>query len=98
MDMSIRERLDAKRVEVLRAAARHGARNVRLIGSVARGDAGPDSDLDLLVELERGRSLLDHAALMIELETLLGCRVDVAIEQGLRARVRDRVLAEAVPL
>lgn len=96
--MGIRERVDQKRAEVLRAAARYGARNVRLIGSVARGDAGPDSDLDLLVELERGRSLLDHAALVIELETILGCRVDVATEQGLRPRVRDRVLSEAVPL
>jgi hypothetical protein len=96
--MSIRERLSEKRAEVLRAAARHGARNVRMIGSVARGDAGPDSDLDLLVELETGRSLLDHAALMIELEAILGCKVDIATEQGLRPRVRDRVLAEAVPL
>jgi hypothetical protein len=96
--MTIRERLNEKRAEVLRAAERHGARNVRLIGSVARGDAGPDSDLDLLVEIERGRSLLDHAALMIELEALLGCKVDIATEQGLRARVRDRVLAEAVAL
>jgi predicted nucleotidyltransferase len=96
--MTIRERLNEKRAEVLRAAERHGARNVRLIGSVARGDAGADSDLDLLVELERGRSLLDHAALMIELEALLGCKVDVATEKGLRPRVRDRVLAEAVAL
>ncbi|MGE5272393.1 MAG: nucleotidyltransferase family protein [Verrucomicrobiota bacterium] len=96
--MGIRERLDAKRVEVLRAAARHGARNVRVIGSVARGQAGPDSDLDLLVELEKGRSLLDHAALVLELQAVLGCRVDVATEQGLRPRVRDRVLSEAVPL
>jgi hypothetical protein len=96
--MGIRERLDEKRTEVLRAAARHGARNVRVIGSVARGQAGPDSDLDLLVELEKGRSLLDHAALVLELQTVLGCRVDVATEQGLRPRVRDRVLSEAVPL
>ena len=94
--MTIRERLNEKRAEVLQAAERHGARNVRVIGSVARGDARADSDLDLLVELERGRSLLDHAALMIEFATLLGCKVDVATEQGLRPRVRDRVLAEAV--
>ena len=96
--VSIRERLHHKRADVLRTAARHGARNVRMFGSVARGEAGPDSDLDLLVELEKGRSLLDHAALVIELETLLGCRVDVATEQGLRPRIRDRVLSEAVPL
>ena len=69
-----------------------------MIGSVARGEAGPDSDLDLLVDLERGRSLLDQAALMIELEKLLGCKVDVATDQGLRSRVRERVLKEAVPL
>jgi predicted nucleotidyltransferase len=96
--VSIRERLDEKRAEVLRTAARHGASNVRVIGSVARGEAGPDSDLDLLVELERGRSLLDHAALVLDLQAVLECRVDVATEQGLRPRVRDRVLAEAVPL
>ncbi len=96
--MGIRDRLNQKRADVLRAAERHGAHNVRLFGSVARGEAGPDSDLDLLVELEKGRSLLDHAALVIELESILGCRVDVATEQGLRPRVRERVLAEAVPL
>lgn len=96
--MGIRERVAQKRAELLRAAARHGARNLRVIGSVARGEARPDSDLDLLVDLDQGRSLLDHAALVIELETLLGCKVDVATEQGLRPRVRDRVLAEAVPL
>lgn len=96
--VGIRERVDQKRAEVLRAAARHGARNLRVIGSVARGEARPDSDLDLLVDLDPGRSLLDHAALVIELETLLGCKVDVATERGLRPRVRDRVLAEAVPL
>jgi predicted nucleotidyltransferase len=96
--VGIRERLDQQKADVLRVAARHGARNVRMIGSVARGEAGPDSDLDLLVELEKGRSLLDHAALVIELEALLACKVDVATEQGLRPRVRDRVLSEAVPL
>ena len=96
--MTILERLDSKRSQVLELAQRYGARNVRMIGSVARGDARPDSDLDLLVDLERGRSLLDQAALMIELEKLLGCRVDVATDQGLSSRVRERVLKEAVPL
>jgi len=96
--VGIRERVNQKRVQILQVAGRFGARNVRVIGSVARGEAGPESDLDLLVDLEEGRSLLDHAALMIELEKLLGCKVDVAIEQGLRPRLRDRVLGEAVPL
>jgi len=96
--VGIRERVNQKRAQILQVAGRFGARNVRVIGSVARGEAGPESDLDLLVDLEEGRSLLDHAALMIELEKLLGCKVDVAIEQGLRPRLRDRVLGEAVPL
>jgi uncharacterized protein len=96
--VGIREQLDQKRAAVARTAERHGARNVRVIGSVARDEAGPDSDLDLLVDLDEGRSLLDHAELVIELEALLGCKVDIATERGLRPRVRERVLAEALPL
>lgn len=96
--MSVHESLQAKREEILRAAARHGASNVRIFGSVARGEAGPESDVDVLVDLEPGRSLLDHAALLLELEELLGCPVDVVTERGLRARFRERVLREAVPL
>ncbi len=96
--MTISERVKEKRSEVLQIASRHGARNVRMIGSVARGESTPDSDLDLLVELEEGRSLLDHAALILELENLLACKVDVATDKGLRPRVRHRVLEEAVPL
>ncbi|MBM4124442.1 MAG: nucleotidyltransferase family protein [Nitrospira sp.] len=94
----IDQALKAKRGEILRIAARHGARNVRIFGSVARGEAGPESDVGFLVELEPGRSLLDHAALLLELEELLGCRVDVATERGLRTRIRERVLKEAVPI
>jgi predicted nucleotidyltransferase len=96
--MGIDEVLKVKREEILRIAAQHGARNVRIFGSVARGEAKLDSDVDVLVDLEPGRSLLDHAALMLDLEELLRCKVDVATERGLRARVRDRVLREAVPL
>src|SRR6266542_3879002 len=88
--------LRRRRVEILAAAARHGIRNVRVFGSVARGDADDRSDVDFLVELERGRSLLDLAGLLVDLEDLLGRRVDVASVPGLKARIRDRVLAEAV--
>src|SRR5918992_3485381 len=96
--MGIEELLREKRDEILQAAARHGASNVRISGSVARGEADTQSDIDFLVELERGRSLLDHAALMIDLESLLGRRVDVATERGLRPRIRERILEEAVRL
>lgn len=96
--MTILDRLKAERDRVLRVAASHGAHNLRIFGSVARGDAGPQSDLDLLVDLEAGRSLLDLGGLLMDLQALLGCRVDVATPRSLRARIRDRVLREAVPL
>lgn len=96
--MDVRERVNSLREEILATATKHGARNVRLFGSVARGDAGPDSDVDILVELEPGRSLLDLSGLLLDLEELLGCSVDVATENGLHWYVRDRVLREAVPL
>jgi predicted nucleotidyltransferase len=96
--MGIEELLREKRDAILRIAARHGASNVRVFGSVARGEAGAQSDVDFLVELERGRSLLDHAALMIDLESLLGRRVDVATERGLKPRFREHILQEAVRL
>src|SRR6266542_2236895 len=82
--------LRRRRVEILAAAARHGIRNVRVFGSVARGDADDRSDVDFLVELERGRSLLDLAGLLVDLEDLLGRRVDVVTVPGLKARIRDR--------
>jgi hypothetical protein len=90
--------LKGKREEILRIAAKHGARNVRVFGSVARGEADAQSDIDLLVEFEPDRSLLDHAALWLELQDLLGCNVDVVSEGGVKARIRERVLAEAQPL
>ena len=70
------------RDEILAIAQRHGASNVRVFGSVARGEAGPDSDVDILVDLELGRSLLDHAQLQIDLEALLGRKVDVVAARG----------------
>jgi predicted nucleotidyltransferase len=96
--MGIGELLTAKREEILSISARHGAYNVRVFGSVARGDASASSDLDLLVDLEQGRSLLDHAALLLEIQSLLGCDVDVVTSKGLRPRMRARVMAEAIPL
>ena len=96
--MGIREILKDKRAEVLRLAAAHGARKVRVFGSVARGDAGPASDIDLLVELEPGRSLLDHVGLKQDLEDLFKRKVDVVTERALHWYIRARVLAESVPL
>lgn len=96
--MGIEKLLKTKREEILRIAASHGARNVRIFGSVVRGEAGAESDVDFLVELERGRSLLDLGGLLMELQNLLGCNVDVVTENGLRQRIRDQVLREAVPL
>jgi hypothetical protein len=90
--------LQTKRSDILRIAARHGAYNVRVFGSVARGGAWPDSDIDLLVNLEENRSLLDLARLLRELQTLLDCKVDVMTEAGLRPRIRPQVLKDARPL
>lgn len=96
--MSINELLREKREDILRVCAAHGASNVRIFGSVARGEDDARSDVDLLVEMEPGRSLFDLGGLQYELERLLGCPVDVVTVQGLKARIRDRVLREAVPL
>lgn len=96
--VKIEELLEAKRDEILRVAAKRGARNVRIFGSVARGEADEASDIDILVDLEPGRSLLDLGGLWSELNELLGRKVEVVTEKGLRERIRDRVLREAVPL
>jgi len=96
--MEINELLSKKRKEILSMATKHGAYNVRIFGSVARGKAKPDSDVDILVEMEKGQSLLDLGGLLMDLQELLDRKVDVVTEQGLRPRIRDRVLREAVPL
>lgn len=98
MTTRLRSLLDERRTEILETARRHGARNVRIFGSVARGDDDERSDLDFLVEMEPGRSLLDHAGLLLDLEELLGCKVDVLSEKGIKTRMRERVLREARPL
>ncbi|MCK9299485.1 nucleotidyltransferase family protein [Methanoculleus sp. YWC-01] len=96
--MSLRADLLEKREEILAIAARHGARRVRVFGSVARGEETRSSDLDLLVEFEPGRSLLDQIALAQDLKDLLGREVDVVTEKGLHWYVKERVCREAVPL
>jgi len=96
--MRVQDLLKEKREEILRIAAAHGARNVRVFGSVVRGEADETSDVDLLVTLEPGTTLLDHAALILELEELLGRKVDVVSERGLYWLLRRRILKEARPL
>jgi len=90
--------LHQKRSDILKISSKYGAHHVRVFGSVARGDATPQSDIDFLVDLEPGRSLFDLGGLLSELQTLLGCPVDVLTEQGLHWYIRDRILQEARPL
>ncbi len=90
--------VDRHREEILRVAEEHGASRVRIFGSLARGDGTEASDLDLLVALAKGRSLLDIVAIKQDLEDLLHRKVDVVTERSLSPYLRDRVLAEAVAL
>ncbi len=92
------EQLRAKRSDIMSIATEHGASNIRVFGSVARGEANEDSDIDLLVDLEPGRSLLDHIGLMQDLEDLLGRSVDVATPSALHERIKDRVMQDVIPL
>ena len=96
--MTLQDIRSARRDEILRLAAKRGAKNVRVFGSVARGDNDERSDVDFLVEMEPGRTLFDLSGLLLDLEAVLHTPVDVVTEKGLRPRVRERVLAEAVPL
>lgn len=96
--MTIGDTIREKRDAIVRIAARHGATQVRLIGSVARGEARPDSDVDLLVTWSEGTSLLDQAALMLELERLLGRRVDIASDGWVKPSIRESVCRDAAAL
>jgi predicted nucleotidyltransferase len=92
------ELLVREREAILRIAAQHGARNVRVFGSVARGEDEENSDVDFLVQMEPGRSVFDLAALTADLETLLNRRVDVVPDDGIYWLLRRRILNEAQPL
>ena len=96
--MNVLEIIRARRVDILALAAKRGALNVRVFGSVVRGDARVDSDVDFLVDLEPGRSLFDLGGLLADLELLLGRSVDVVTTAGLRPRVREEVLRTATVL
>jgi predicted nucleotidyltransferase len=96
--MDARTLIQTRRQEILQIARRNGAVNVRVFGSVARGDDLPGSDIDFLVNLEPGRSLMDLARLLRELNMLLDRPVDVVTEAGLRPRIKTQVLQEARPL
>ena len=96
--MSARQRIKERRDEILRGGARHGAGNVRLFGSVARGEATLDSDMDLLVDVTGETTPWFPGSLVAELEQLLGRRVQVVIRRSLSPLIRDSVLQEAVPL
>ncbi len=92
------DELRKRREQIIALASKRGARNVRVFGSVARGDAAAGSDVDFVVDFDSGRSLMDHGELVMDLEEILGCRVDVVSARGLRDRFRQHVLADAVPL
>jgi predicted nucleotidyltransferase len=96
--MGIREIIGDKRDAILALAARHGASNIRVFGSVADGKADDASDVDFLVDMEPGRSLLDLGGLLMDLQDLLGRKVDVVTEAGLRDRIRQSVQKQAVRL
>jgi uncharacterized protein len=96
--MDVKQLLQEKRGAIFQIAAKHGAHNVRVFGSVARGEADEQSDIDFLVDLEPGRNLLDLGGLLMDLQALLGQNVDVVTERSLKPRLRDRVLNEAVLL
>jgi hypothetical protein len=96
--MITRQQLIARREEILAIARRYGAHDVRIFGSVARGDQQENSDLDLIVRFDPGRSLFDQGGLLMDLQDLLGMKVDVISERGMRPRFREHVMKEAVPL
>jgi hypothetical protein len=96
--MSTLNTLQIRKAEILALAAKHGASNVRLFGSVVRGEDQPDSDVDLLVDMQDNRSLFDLIGLQQDIEKMLGRKVDVLTPDGINRYLKDRILGEAAPL
>ena len=96
--MTLEELRGSKRDRILRLADSYGARNLRVFGSVARGDSSPASDIDFLVDLDPERTLMDPGGLLMEMQSILGAPVDVATEEMLRPKVLLQALRDAVPL
>lgn len=96
--MTRRQQLQAKRQAIIEIANSYGVSNLRIFGSVARGEERSDSDIDFLVDIAQGVSLLDYIGFIQELEDLLSCKVDVAEPETLHPRIKDQVMQEAVPL
>jgi len=93
-----RKALHTKRGEILEIGRRYGAHDLRIFGSVARGDQTENSDLDIIVRFDPGRTLFDQGGFLMELQELLGVKVDVISEGAMRPRFREHVMKEAVPL
>ena len=98
MTQKLMDRLREKLEDIMRIAESNGARNLKVFGSVARGEEGPESDIDLLVEMEPERNLLDMGRLLMDLQDFLGCKVDIVGPEGLHWYIRKKVLSEAVTL
>ena len=94
--MNIDTLLKKKRDEILEIAARHGARKIRVFGSVVAGKSGPDSDIDFLVDLEPGKTLLDIVAIKQDLEDILDCPVDVVTEEAISPYIRSEIVEKAI--
>jgi predicted nucleotidyltransferase len=96
--MTLEEFLKEKRAEIMKIAVKHGAKNIRIFGSAVRGEATPESDIDFLVDAGPDTSSWFPAGLILDLQELLGCRVEVVTERGLNPHIREHVLREAVLL
>ena len=96
--MGIPEIIQDRKEQILALAAKYGASNVRIFGSVANGTADENSDIDFLVDLEKGRSLFDLGGLLMDLQELFNRKVDVVTENGLHWYIKERIISEAKPI